>query len=135
MSPPEVPPEFWRHESLRDAFDSGHIGKVIAAYRPHPWHGRPVSQAVVARWLGVGQSRLSRIENGAPIRDLDRLIELAELLEIPAGYLWFSRAGQRKPPQDGRSASTVDDVDRNHFLKATLGSAPVWWRPTHSPNC
>ncbi|MGH8904778.1 MAG: helix-turn-helix domain-containing protein [Egibacteraceae bacterium] len=74
---------------MRDALASWHIGKVIAAYRRHPYHGRPVSQQIVAGCVRTGQAQLSRIESGPPIRDLDRLIQWAKLLGIPEDLLWF----------------------------------------------
>ncbi|WP_161962346.1 helix-turn-helix transcriptional regulator [Nocardioides speluncae] len=84
---------------MRAALDDWHIGKVIAAYRTHPWHGAPLSQAIVAGWLGISQAYLSRMENGEPLQDLSKLIELAQLFSVPPELLWF-----RLP---GRSASTL----------------------------
>lgn len=97
---------------MRDAFVRRHMGWVIRAFREHPLHGRKViSQGTVAEWIGVTQAQVSRIENGAPIVDLDRLIALALLLRIPEGYLWFSL-----PTED-------NDVRRGRFLK--LGGLAV----------
>jgi hypothetical protein len=62
---------------------------VIAAYRRHPFHGQTLSQDLVSGWLGITQAQLSRIENGPPVKDLDRLIFCARTLGIPAGLLWF----------------------------------------------
>jgi hypothetical protein len=60
---------------MRDALDAWHMGRVIQAYRCHPWHGRPLSQGVVAGWCGLTQTQLSRMENGAPPQDLAKLIQ------------------------------------------------------------
>ncbi|MGC9665023.1 helix-turn-helix domain-containing protein [Planosporangium sp. 12N6] len=88
--PPLVPPEFWDHAEIRHALASCHFGRVIRAYWCHSFHGiQPLAQEVVAGWLGVTQSQLSRIENGAPVRDLDRLIAWAKLLGVPEQLLWF----------------------------------------------
>jgi tetratricopeptide (TPR) repeat protein len=65
------------------------MGAVIAAYRNHPFHGSPLRQETVARWMGLTQAQLSRIESGPAMKDLDKLIQWAELLEIPAHLLWF----------------------------------------------
>jgi transcriptional regulator with XRE-family HTH domain len=88
--PPTVPAGFWDHADMGTALLSRHFGRVLRAYRCHPFHGiRPLAQDVVARWLGITQSQLSRTENGSPIRDLDRLIAWARLLDIPEHLLWF----------------------------------------------
>ena len=84
LSPPAVPGEFWEHPAMRDALASRHMGQVIRAFRLHPWHGRDVmSQRTVAEWVGLTQAQLSRIETGAPVMHLDRLIQWACLLRIP----------------------------------------------------
>jgi hypothetical protein len=68
---------------------------------------------VAARWLSISQTQLSRIENGRPIYDLDRLSQWAQVLRIPPELLWFSL------PDEG------DDVKRREFLTtsspATVG--------------
>lgn len=73
-TPPTVPESFWNHEPVRQALTERHLGKVVRAYRHHPYHGRlPLSQEIVARWLGINQAQLSRAENGPAIIHLDRL--------------------------------------------------------------
>ncbi|MEU8050941.1 DNA-binding protein [Micromonospora haikouensis] len=44
----------------------------------------------MARWLGLSQAQLSRIENGPAVVHLDRLAHWAQLLQIPAPLLWFA---------------------------------------------
>jgi len=85
---------------MRAALDAWHMGRVIAAYRTHPHHGRPLRQETVAAWIGITQPQLSRIENGPPITDLDRLTQWARLLCIPPERLWFQVQRQRaaRPP-------------------------------------
>ncbi|MBQ1027480.1 helix-turn-helix domain-containing protein [Micromonospora sp. C95] len=93
-APPEVPASFWSHPPLRAALAERHLGRVIRAYRHHPYHGRAaLPQAVVAAWLGITQAQLSRVENGPPLVHLDRLSNWAALLRIPAGHLWFDVVG------------------------------------------
>jgi transcriptional regulator with XRE-family HTH domain/tetratricopeptide (TPR) repeat protein len=96
-NPPQVPPEFWENDQLRDSLvRERHIGHVIRSYRHHPYHGRrPIPQEAAARWLSISQAQLARIERGKPVYDLDRLINWARILAIPPELLWFSM------PDDG----------------------------------
>lgn len=50
VRPPVVPEGFWAHEDMVRALGTWHMGRVIAAYRNHPGHGRPLRQEVVAGW-------------------------------------------------------------------------------------
>jgi transcriptional regulator with XRE-family HTH domain len=108
LCPPDVPSEFWENDQLRDALTrERHMGHAVRSYRKHPFHGhRPVSQETAARWLSVSQTQLSRIENGRPLYDLDRLVQWARKLRIPPELLWFAM------PDEG------DDVKRRQFLIA-----------------
>jgi hypothetical protein len=82
--PPIVPLDFWETDQLKDALASWHMGRIVRAYRHHPYHGpRPLAQELVGNWLGITQAQLSRIEQGRPIKDLDRLIRWAQILHIP----------------------------------------------------
>jgi tetratricopeptide (TPR) repeat protein len=100
LRPPDVPAAFWAADLMRDALESWHMGRVIAAYRAHPYHGRPIPQEIVGGWVGLTQAQLSRIENGPPIKDLDKLIQWARVLRIPPHLLWF------KLPEDQPSVPT-----------------------------
>ena len=94
LGPPDVPAGFWDTDLMRDAADSWHIGGMIRAYRHHPHHvQRPLSQELVAGWLQLTQTQLSRIENGPPVKDLGRLIHWARTLKIPQRLLWFQLPG------------------------------------------
>lgn len=55
LRPPEVPPEFWENDQIKDALvNERHIGHAIRSYRNHLFHRqRPIPQEVVARWLSV----------------------------------------------------------------------------------
>lgn len=83
---------------MRDALASKDMGVVVRAYRRHPAHGRkPLPQADLARWLGITQGQLSRIEAGRNrVRDLDKLVRYATRLHIPADLLWFD-VGDAEP--------------------------------------
>jgi tetratricopeptide (TPR) repeat protein len=136
---PEVPAKFWATDRMRDSLATWHMGRVVAAYRNHPFHGRPLPQETVAGWVGITQAQLSRIESGPPIKDLERLIEWARVLHIPTSLLWFKLPEQRlaqapeEPAQprseDGpvgsyplaskRAASVLDMVTSDDALVAT----------------
>ena len=79
------------------ALDARHMGEICHAYRSHPFH-RPlhgrhgIPQTTVARWLGMTQAQVSRIENGPPIRNLDALTFWAVVPRIPQAHLWFRPA-------------------------------------------
>jgi tetratricopeptide (TPR) repeat protein/transcriptional regulator with XRE-family HTH domain len=93
---PEVPAAFWQTDQLRDALEAWHMGRVITAYRTHPFHTPPLSQEIVAGWMGLTQAQLSRIEGGEPIMDLARLIRWAKVLRLPEELLWFRLPGGRR---------------------------------------
>lgn len=81
-------PEFWCTERFREAFAARHFGKVIHAYRYG--HSPAMTQARVARWLGVSQAQVSHMERyPVPPQDLSKLDYWARVLRIPAYLLWF----------------------------------------------
>ncbi len=91
------------------------MGLLIKAFRKHPAHGRqPISQETAARWAGLSQAQLSRIESRG-ISDLERLAEWAKILGIPPRYLWFRLPDDR--------AKEPETVNRGQFLK--LGALVV----------
>lgn len=110
---PVVPPEFWMDAGLQEALRSRHMGRVIRAYRHHPYHGRTaLPQEIVAGWVGITQAQLSRIEHGSPIVHLDRLMHWATVLGIPEQHLWFALPD-----------SESEDVRRRRFLTTSAGLA------------
>ncbi len=122
---PTVPPDFWTDTSLQEALSARHMGQVIRAYRRHPYHGRqPLSQEIVAGWVGITQAQLSRIENGGPIVHLDRLTHWAKILGIPETYLWFAL------PNDCSQGGESEDVKRRRVLTAAgaglVGALAGW---------
>lgn len=89
---PDLGPDFWYTDQMRDAFSTRDMGTVVRMYRYHPAHAhKPLPQETVSRWLGsVTQSQLSRIESGRNRVDaLDKLIHYAQSLKMPADLLWF----------------------------------------------
>ncbi len=110
--PQKVPADFWDTDQFRDAFDAQHMGQVARAYRKHPLnaarYGRAgIPQEVLAAWFGLTQAQVSRIENGAPIRNLDTLVHWARMLDIPERLLWFRLPGQR-PGIQARERALID---------------------------
>ncbi|GGK17835.1 hypothetical protein GCM10010124_08000 [Pilimelia terevasa] len=114
-----VPPSFWQHPSLQKALAARHMGQVIAAYRRHPARAAPLSQEVVAGWIGLTQSQLSRIETGGSVQDLDRLVHWARTLHIPPKRLWFTLPGS--PIADGEN----DAVYRRDILRVAGVAAAI----------
>ncbi|MFI0421088.1 helix-turn-helix domain-containing protein [Spongiactinospora sp. 9N601] len=110
-----MPREFWAEDALRQAFAARHIGRVLRAYRRHPWHGKPLSQERVAGWLRLSQAQLSRIESGPPIQDLTRLIAWARLFGMPSRDLWFALPNENGAP------------DLDHFPTTVGNHGPVSW--------
>ncbi|WP_280352108.1 helix-turn-helix domain-containing protein [Nocardia abscessus] len=113
LEPPAVPLAFWHTDQMRDALSTWHMGRVIYAYRNHPFHGQPLPQERVANWLGLTQVQVSRLEKGPAPEQLSKLIRWARTLGVPGDLLWF------KLPAD--PAATLDDVKRQDFLRAALG--------------
>jgi transcriptional regulator with XRE-family HTH domain len=116
LNPPDVPREFWNTTDMRSALDSWHIGRVIFAYRTHPWHGRQLSQDVVGGWLDLTQSQLSRIESGRATEDLGRLVRWAQILHIPSELLWF------KLPDEAKDLSEALPAAADQFTVAAAAT-------------
>lgn len=111
LRPPEVPAQFWRTGPMPAALTDRDIGRVIRAYRTHPWHGRVLSQETVGNWLHLTQTQVSRIENGPPPDELSKLIHWATALGVPAELLWF--AVPDAPESGDRLTCTGGDRQRD----------------------
>nr|WP_221383161.1 hypothetical protein [Actinoplanes polyasparticus] len=70
------------------------MGRLVAAYRRHPFHGMPISQEIVGSWVGRSQAQISRMERGRPEKQIDTLTYWANLLSIPQQMLWFETSGR-----------------------------------------
>ncbi len=90
-APPEAPvhrAHFWEQPELRAAARERHFGQLLRAYRLA--QTPPVQQTQLARWLGISQGQLSRLERAVPpVRDLTKLDRWARALHTPAQLLWF----------------------------------------------
>ncbi|WNV83849.1 hypothetical protein [Umezawaea sp. Da 62-37] len=88
------------------ALATRHMGKVITAYRTHPFHDSPVSQTTVAAWARCAQPHVSRIENGTAIDSITKLEFWSTLLGIPTQHQWFSGTSDEKlsspPPTESK---------------------------------
>jgi transcriptional regulator with XRE-family HTH domain len=120
---------------MRDAFAAQHIGWVVRAYRQHPHHSARygpagISQTLLGQWLGLAQAQVSRIENGAPVRNIDTLAHWARALRIPPELLWFDLPGRRR----GAAASVDELFDSTagpgRASQLSLGSGD--WLPANS---
>lgn len=129
-APPEVPADFWDEVVLRKALLSRHMGRVVRAWRTHAHHGRrPLSQDQVASWMGITQAQVSRIENGPPVVHLDRLVQWARLLRIPADRLWFA-----PPDPTPESCEEEERLKRRNFLAATGMTMVSGMLPPQTPD-
>ncbi|MEU6187626.1 helix-turn-helix transcriptional regulator [Nocardia sp. NPDC047038] len=121
-----MPTTFWQTDQIRDALATWHMGRVIYAYRTHPFHGRQLPQEQVASWLGLTQAQLSRIEKGPAPEQLSKLTRWAQTLKIPAELLWF-----RLPDGDAMSVEATDGARQSAIALARwltsngTGSLPV----------
>lgn len=120
--PLDVPDEFWDAPAIKEAAAARHMGRMIRAYRCHPMHGRnPLSQEIVARWLGLSQGQLSRIEKNPPIVHLDRLIYFARVLNIPSSRLWF-----RMPEDNHILSNPLPDEGAEPLIFNEFDPALLW---------
>jgi transcriptional regulator with XRE-family HTH domain len=105
---PRFNAEFWHTDEMHDALASKDMGVLVRTYRRHPAHGRkPLPQADTARWLGITQGQLSRIEAGRNrVRDLDKLIHYARRLRIPVELLWYD-VGEDEPHSPRMAAGVI----------------------------
>ncbi|MFI7513943.1 helix-turn-helix domain-containing protein [Micromonospora echinofusca] len=125
-APPVVPASFWEHGPVRRALAERHLGRVVRAYRFHPYHGRTaLPQTVVAGWLGITQAQLSRVENGPPLVHLDRLTHWAQVLRIPPRFLWFSLPARltKVAEYDAAPVKEAGPTERPARTDATLAAS------------
>lgn len=118
-----MPAEFWQAEQFRQAFTAQHIGWVSRVYRTHPHHyavygPSGISQTLLGQWLGLRQPQVSRIEGGAPVRNLDTLVYWARVLRIPRA--------QHPPPTRATSTPTIPSVTRCSSPRGATGVPSRW---------
>jgi len=112
---PRVPPEFWLTGVMAAALASGDLGRMLRAYRSHPFHGhRPLPQTVLAGWLSVSQMTVSRIEQGKRRLTIDEINWFTRSLGIPVTLRWLP---------DHEAGEDVDPLSRRSLLGAGAGAA------------
>lgn len=97
------------------------VGQAIAAQRAQ----KGLTQAEVAKVIGVDQETISRFERGATLPSLNRLVDIAELLQVPLDLL--VRAG----------SSRVQDVaaDLTLMLQKLTPQNRTWVRELTAQLC
>jgi hypothetical protein len=118
LGAPAVPAWFWDTLPMREALATQHMGRVVRAFRTHPYHGKPISQSIAATWFFLTQTQQRRIENGLPVQHLDRLMQWARTLRIPPSLLWFPLSGEPAPEDDPHRAG-------DSALSSTLSADPL----------
>jgi transcriptional regulator with XRE-family HTH domain len=96
------------------ALDSRDVGRVIRAYRCHPFHRQRLSQALVAGWLHMSQAAVCRIETGRRRVTIDEIAAIAHALGMPIALPWTL---QLEVGED------VDPLSRRSLLGAGVGAA------------
>lgn len=124
--PPTLSANFWEQPEIRSALLGRHFGRFLRAYRTS--QSPQIKQAQLARWLGITQGQLSRIERSTtPLRDLGKLDAWTRALYVPADQLWFNPSPASSDTDDAASnRATVEtsehnegsDVHRRDLLKA-----------------
>jgi hypothetical protein len=122
---PDVPPEFWQTEVMTDALASGDVGRVIRAYRCHPFHGHRLPQTLVAGWLHMSQAAVCRIETGRRRLTIDEVRYIAQVLGMPVAAVPWT------PQHEARE--DVDPIKRRSLLGAGLGATFGLSYPFNNP--
>ncbi|TCO56758.1 helix-turn-helix protein [Actinocrispum wychmicini] len=122
---PVLPDSFWDVEELYAAFATRDFGRVLRAYRRAC--GPDVRQSDVARWLGITQGQVSRIERRHSLADdLVKVDGWAKALHIPQRCLWFTltieshdayQSVDDDPILPSSHREEGDEVRRRGFLK------------------
>lgn len=94
---------------MQEALAACDMGAVMRAFRTHPFHGKDISQEIAAGWVDVTQPRLSKIENGDRLANLDKLMLWAHVLGIPTDLLWFRMPSASSSPSGARAAVQQDE--------------------------
>jgi hypothetical protein len=111
---PDVPAEFWQTDVMAAALASGDLGRVIRAYRSHPFHGQRLPQTLLANWLHMSQAAVCRIETGRRRVTIDEISGVARALGMPVTLPWTLQ------PEAGED---VDPISRRSLLGAGVGTA------------
>lgn len=131
LGPPALPNSFWDHPEIQHAVPDRHFGRLLRAYRKA--QQPETKQAELARWLGLTQGQVSRIERGETnTHDLGKLDRWARVIGVPQRCLWFTLSSQSSdahvsavgaPSLPTATDAGGGDVRRRRFLKAVGTSA------------
>ncbi len=95
--------------------------KIALARRQRGW-----SQEELADRVGVSRQSVSKWESGGSIPDLERVVRLAEILEVSTDYLIRDEIGDRgeqdKPVPDADALRTVSLDEANEYMDAAVKS-------------
>jgi transcriptional regulator with XRE-family HTH domain len=140
--PPAAPDTVWGAPALLQAFEAQDFGLVLLAYRKA--FEPVVTQTEVARWLGVSQSQVSRMEAGQSLTsDIGKIARWAKALRIPQHFLWFELSTE--PSHAYRSVmlgSTLlsssheaegDHMRRRGFFKVAAATGASFANVSRSP--
>ena len=111
---PDVPADFWQTDVMAAALESGDLGRIVRAYRCHPFHGQRLSQALVAGWLHMSQAAVCRIETGRRRVTIDEIAAVARALGMPVALPWALQ------PEVGED---VDPLSRRSLFGVGVGAA------------
>jgi len=114
---PDVPPDFWHTDMMGAALASGDIGRVIRAYRSHPFHGQILPQSTVADWLHVSQTTLSRIENGRRRLTIDDIDGFARALGLSVAL----RLVRQHPGKAGEDVDPFEVLEMGRVERSEIG--------------
>jgi transcriptional regulator with XRE-family HTH domain len=96
-----------------------HVCQQIRELRAS-WAGRGISQAELARQIGVPQNRISRWETGAYRPSLDDVIALAEFFGVPIARFFPSEDLAPEITQLIAVANSLDPASLKELLKYAL---------------
>jgi transcriptional regulator with XRE-family HTH domain len=83
------PSTFWDDRDIRSAINARSFGDLLKAYRLA--HRPVVKQAQLAKWLGITQGQVSRLESGrTSAQDIEKLTRWSRVLHVPLSLMWFS---------------------------------------------
>jgi hypothetical protein len=111
-----MPAEFWQTGAMAAALASGDLGRVIRAYRCHPFHGERLPQALLARWLHMSQAAICRIESGRRRVTFDEITFIARTLGLHVTLPW----SVEHPSEAGED---VDPISRRSLFGAGVSAA------------
>lgn len=131
-TPPQFGIDFFDTAEFRAAFESRHVGRVFKVYRTRPYFiemfGKALAQETLGRWLGLRQTRISRLENGAPEQNIETLQEWAEILSLPQRMLWFDLPNNSRLTVEAplvQRSSLGEDEEEAFELARRVGASDV----------